>query len=76
MWRVKIPSGKSSDMVNLARAKDAAMSIVLSTLNREKEVQETASEAPPIAPNDFEAIPDLEAVWARPVARQRTDRKR
>ena len=69
MWRVKMPSGKLSDMVNLTRAKDAAMSIVLSTLNREQEVQETASEAPPTAPNDFEAIPDLEAVLASPEAR-------
>jgi hypothetical protein len=51
------------------------MSIVLSTLNREKEVQETASEAPPIAPNDFEVHPDLEAVSDRPGARQGTGGK-
>jgi hypothetical protein len=74
MWRVKMPSGKLSDMANLARGKDAAMSIVLAILNREQKVQETASEAPPIAPNDFEAI--LEAVSAPPGARQGTGRKR
>jgi hypothetical protein len=28
MWRVKLPDGSLSDMVNRTRAKDAAMSIV------------------------------------------------
>jgi len=45
------------------------MSIALAILNREQKVQETTSEAPPTAPNDFEAIPDLEAVLASPEAR-------
>src|SRR5262245_60466471 len=53
MWRVKMLSGKLSDMTNLTRAKDAAMSIALSILNREQKAQETASEAPPTAPNDW-----------------------
>ena len=69
MWRVKMPSGKLSDMTNLTRAKDAAMSIALAILNREQKVQETASEAPPTAPNDFEALSDLQAVLASPGVR-------
>ena len=69
MWRVKMPSGTLSDMTNLTRAKDAAMSIALSILNREQKVQETASEAPPTAPNDFEALSDLQAVLASPGVR-------
>jgi len=75
MWRVRMPAGKLSDMTNLTRAKDAAMSIALAILNREQKVQETALEAPPTAPNDFEALSDLEATCARPGARQGTDRK-
>jgi len=75
MWRVKMPSGKLSDMTNLVRAKDAAMAIALSILNREQKAQETASEAPPTAPNDFEALSDLEDVLASPEARQGTGRK-
>ena len=69
MWRVKIPLGNLSDMTNLVRAKDAAMSIALSILNHEQKAQETASEAPPTAPNDFEALSDLETVLASPEAR-------
>jgi hypothetical protein len=56
MWRVKMPSGKLSDMTNLVRAKDAAMSIAVAILNREQKAQETALEAPPTAPNDLEAV--------------------
>jgi hypothetical protein len=66
MWRVKMPTGKLSDMTNLVRAKDAAMSIALSMLNREQKAQETVSEAPPTAPNEFEVLSDLEAVLADP----------
>jgi hypothetical protein len=33
MWRVRMPNGNVSDMVNLARAKDAAQSIALASLN-------------------------------------------
>jgi hypothetical protein len=69
MWRVKTPSGKLSDMTNLVRAKDAAMSIALSVLNREQKAQETALEAPPTAPNEFQAPSDPEAVFANPEAR-------
>ena len=75
MWRVKMLSGKLSDMTNLTRAKDAAMSMALAILNREQKVQETASEAPPTAPNDFEAPLDVEAVLASPGARQGTAQK-
>ena len=69
MWRVKMRSAKLSDMTNLVRAKDAAMSLALSILNREQKAQETALEAPPTAPNGFEALSDLEAVLASPEAR-------
>jgi hypothetical protein len=69
MWRVKLPSGKLSDMTNLARAKDAATSIALAILNREQKAQETALEAPPTAPNEFQVLSDLEAVLASPEAR-------
>jgi hypothetical protein len=65
MWRVRLPDGSQTDMVNRTRAKDAAVSIALRLL----EVSESLSEAPPTAPNDFEAIPDLEAVLASPEAR-------
>ena len=64
MWRVKMPLGNLSDMTNLVRAKDAAMSIALAILNCEQKAQETASEAPPTAPNEF-----LAAVLASPGAR-------
>jgi hypothetical protein len=33
MWRVRMPNGNVSDMVNLTRAKDAAQSIALASLN-------------------------------------------
>jgi hypothetical protein len=33
MWRVRLPGGELSDMANRTWAKDAAVSIALSTLN-------------------------------------------
>jgi hypothetical protein len=33
MWRVRLPNGAARDMVNLTRAKDAAQSIALASLN-------------------------------------------
>jgi hypothetical protein len=33
MWRVRMPNGDASDMVNLTRAKDAALSLALASLN-------------------------------------------
>jgi hypothetical protein len=33
MWRVHLPDGHVSDMVNLTRAKDAALSLALALLN-------------------------------------------
>jgi hypothetical protein len=65
MWRVRLPDGSLTDMVNRTRAKDAAVSIALRFL----EVSERLSEAPPTAPNEFEADRDLEAVLASPEAR-------
>ncbi len=34
MWRVRLPDGHRSDMVNHARAVDVAMSLALAALNR------------------------------------------
>ena len=34
MYRVRLPSGHLTDIVNLTRAKDAAVSLALSGLNR------------------------------------------
>jgi hypothetical protein len=36
MWRVRLPDGSLSDMVNITRAKDAARSLALLALNRPK----------------------------------------
>lgn len=36
MWRVRMPDGRLSDMVNLTRAKDAALSLALAVLNHRK----------------------------------------
>ncbi len=47
MWRVQLPDGHLTDMVNLTRAKDAAVSIVLGLLNK-KQCRETSAEAPSI----------------------------
>ena len=33
MFRVRLPDGRLTDMTNLTRAKDAAVSLALSTLN-------------------------------------------
>jgi hypothetical protein len=37
MWRVRHLDGRLSDMVNLSRAKDAAISVALGILNRSRE---------------------------------------
>ena len=37
MWRVRLPDGHLTDMVNLSRAKDAAASLALAVLNRHRE---------------------------------------
>jgi hypothetical protein len=44
MWRLRLPNGVLTDMVNRARAYDAARSVLLEILNR----QEMPSEAPPM----------------------------
>ena len=36
-WRVRLPDGHLTDMVNLSRAQDAAASLALSVLNRHRE---------------------------------------
>jgi hypothetical protein len=47
MWRVLSRDGKLSDIVNLTRAKAAAVSAAMSVLN----TQERAAEAPPMRPS-------------------------
>ena len=37
MWRVRLPDGYLTDMVNLSRAIDAAASLALGVLNRHRE---------------------------------------
>jgi hypothetical protein len=37
MWRVRLPDGHLTDMLNLSRAKDAAASLMLTVLNRRRE---------------------------------------
>jgi hypothetical protein len=37
MWRVRLPDGYLTDMVNLSRAKDAAASLALNVLNPRRE---------------------------------------
>jgi len=44
MWRVRHPDGRSTDMVNLTRARDAAHAIAGAILN----ARETPARAPPI----------------------------
>jgi hypothetical protein len=45
MWRVRLPNGSVSDMVNRTRAKDAAQYLALATLNRSSEAQGSHSGA-------------------------------
>jgi len=47
MCRVRLPGGHLTDMVNLTRAKDAAVSLALTELNKSKH-EESRVEAPPI----------------------------
>ena len=37
MWRVRLPDGYLTEMVNLSRAKDAAASLTLAVLNQHRE---------------------------------------
>src|SRR5689334_11213315 len=61
MWRVRRHDGRLTDMVNLTRAKDAAMCIALADLN----CRETCSEVP-YAPAREEAATTLAS---RPIER-------
>ena len=45
MWRVRLPDGRLTDMVNISRARDAARALAVRILNTE----ERPPEAPPIA---------------------------
>jgi hypothetical protein len=45
MWRIRLPHGSLTDMVNRNRAKDAALAIALAVLSS----AQTPAEAPPAA---------------------------
>jgi hypothetical protein len=47
LWRARLPSGQVSDMVNLTRAKDAAVCLALTELNSLRH-RESRATAPPI----------------------------
>ena len=57
MWRIRHLDGRLFDMVNLSRAKDAAISVALGILNRSRE---SAPVTPPIRQNESPAalVPD------------------
>ena len=38
MWRVRLPDGRLTDMINRTRAKDAAVSIALGILNGQESI--------------------------------------
>jgi hypothetical protein len=44
MWRVCLPDGRLTDMVNRTRAKDAALALACASLNRKQDAQETPLE--------------------------------
>jgi hypothetical protein len=48
MWRVQLPDGELSSMVNQTRARDAAMAYVLALLNGRAKSQETRAEGSPV----------------------------
>jgi hypothetical protein len=50
MWRVRRPDGSLTDMANLTRAKDAALSLTLSALNRH--VREAGAVGAPVSQNE------------------------
>jgi hypothetical protein len=56
MFRVRHPNGGLSEMVNLARAKDAALTLAAAILNR-NHPRISPAEAPPIAPGESSATP-------------------
>ena len=57
MWRIRHLDGRLFDMVNLSRAKDAAISAALGILNRSRE---SAPVTPPMRQNESPAtlVPD------------------
>jgi hypothetical protein len=57
MWRVVDEHGHLSERANLARAKDAAASMALAILNRDRKTEETAHGGQGIASNDPAATP-------------------
>jgi|SRR5690242_18241960 hypothetical protein len=71
MWRVRMRDGRLSDMVNLTRAKDAAVAHARTRGRGVSEYlrwdhRETPSEAPPIASNVLDGSPDSSAVTMLP----------
>jgi hypothetical protein len=55
MWRVQLPSGYLTDTVNLSRARDAAMALAVSYLNRQ-EREESAMAGSPMRESSEAAV--------------------
>jgi hypothetical protein len=62
MYRIRFPDGRLSDMVNLTRAKDAALSIALKALN--SGTQERRSGASSV--HEREGRPDADRIPGSP----------
>ena len=62
MWRVALPDGSLTDMVNLSRVRDAAIDWAVSWLNRSRNVPARPAVRPPI---EFPALQAILWLWAR-----------
>ena len=51
MWRIRHLDGRLSDMVNVSRAKDAAISVALGILNRPRAIALPGAETPGLVPD-------------------------
>jgi hypothetical protein len=68
MWRIRLPDDRLSDMVNLERAKDAALSVALGALNPKTGYRESRPEAPPARSSGWSAVQPPNAAFNRPQA--------
>jgi hypothetical protein len=68
MWRVRLPDGRLSHMVNLARAKDAGVSVALGILNSQQDYRESPPKAPPFRQNGGALDLPIELTARPPVA--------
>src|SRR5262249_44335053 len=59
MWRIRSPDGRLTDMASLTRAKDAAVSIAVETLNAGKRGRQSSLEAAPVRLNGSPCPDDI-----------------